>query len=465
MQPLELKEKVKENIRRNKLIDPGALVIVSVSGGPDSLCLLHLLSQLREELHFAIHVFHLDHLTRDGESTQDARYVKSVAENWNLPVTMIEADIEEISKRERRSFQSVAREIRRNHLLQLADSLGASRIATGHQADDQVETFLFRLLRGSGPKGLGGMNYREGKLIKPLLNVWRREIEDYCQAAGLSPRMDWTNREMKYERNRIRNQLIPYLEREFSPALRDIVFRTAEILRDEEEVMDSLAEELFQNLAVVREESVQFYVKELARQPRALVRRILRRSIQRVKGELLDVDFLPLEEVAQALEADESFHILMEGGLEVYREYDRIVATKRSVSGESDLRERELPLEGELDIPEAGLVLKTREMDYNRESPIPQGNTVWMDLDKIVPPLKVRGWRGGDRFIPLGMKKIKKLQDFFVDSKVPRRARKRVPIVEDFHKIVWVAGLRMDQRVRIDGDTKRVLEIELRRVG
>lgn len=184
-----------------------------------------------------------------------------------------------------------------------------------------------------------------------------------------------------------------------------------------------------------------------------------------MKGELLDVDFLPLEEVAEALEADESFHILMEGGLEVYREYDRIVATKRSVSGESDLRERELPLEGELDIPEAGLVLKTREMDYNRESPIPQGNTVWMDLDKIVPPLKVRGWRGGDRFIPLGMKKIKKLQDFFVDSKVPRRARKRVPIVEDFHKIVWVAGLRMDQRVRIDGDTKRVLEIELRRVG
>ncbi|GFP20543.1 tRNA(Ile)-lysidine synthase, partial [Candidatus Hakubella thermalkaliphila] len=227
----------------------------------------------------AIHVVNLEHLTRDGESTHDARYVKSVAENWNLPVTMIEADIAEISKRERRFFQCVARERRRNHLLQLADSLGASRIATGHQADDQVETFLFRLLRGSGPKGLGGMNYREGKLIKPLLNVWRREIENYCQAAGLSPRMDWTNREMKYERNRIRNQLIPYLEREFSPALRDIVFRTAEILRDEEEVMDSLAEELFQNLAVVREESVQFYVKELARQPRALVRRILRRGI------------------------------------------------------------------------------------------------------------------------------------------------------------------------------------------
>lgn len=465
MQPLELKEKVKENIRRNRLIDPGALVIVSVSGGPDSLCLLHLLFQLREELHFVIYVFHLDHRTRDGESTEDARYVESIARSWNLPITLAEADIEEISQRERRSFQSVAREIRRNHLLQLADSLGASRIATGHQADDQVETFLFRLLRGSGPKGLGGMSYREGRFIKPLLNIWRREIEDYCQAAGLSPRMDWTNREMKYGRNKIRNELIPYLEREFSPALRDIVFRTAEISRDEEEVMDSLAEELFQNLAVVREDSVQFYVKELARQPRALVRRILRRSIQRVKGDLLDVDFLPLEEAVRALAEDEPLHILMEGGLEVYREYDRILVAKRSRYGEPGLRERKLPLEGELDLPEAGLVLKTREMDYNRESPIPQGNTVWMDLGKIVPPLKVRGWRAGDRFIPLGMKKIKKLQDFFVDSKVPRRARKRVPIVEDSQKIVWVAGLRMDQRVRIDGDTKRVLEIELRRVG
>jgi tRNA(Ile)-lysidine synthase len=378
---------------------------------------------------------------------------------------MVEADIEEISRRERRSFQSVAREMRRNHLLQLAGSIGASRIATGHQADDQVETFLFRLLRGSGPKGLGGMNYRESKFIKPLLNVWRREIEDYCQAAGLSPRMDRTNRETKYERNRIRNELIPYLEREFSPALREIVFRTAQMLRDEEEAMDSLAEELFQSLAVVREESVQFYAKELVCQPRALARRILRKSIQRVKGDLLNVDFLPLEEVVQALAEDKPLHILMEGGLEVYREYDRIVAAKRSEYGEPELRERELPLDGKLDIPEAGLVLKTREMDYNRESPIPQGNTAWMDLDKVVSPLRVRGWRAGDRFIPLGMEKSKKLQDFFVDSKVPRRARKRVPIVEDSQKIVWVAGLRMDQRVRIDADTKRVLEIELRRVG
>ena len=207
-----IKDEFLETIKEYKLLKKGERVLVAVSGGADSISLLQLLDSCKEKLEITLHVAHLNHMIRKGDSQLDVRYVQCLAQNLGIPITVESINVPVFAKERKMSLELAAREIRYAFLERVADKVGAQKIAVGHTADDNVETFLMRLLRGAGLKGLCGIPVKRGRIIRPLMKIWRREIEDYVGSLKLVPRRDYTNYESKYMRNRVRLKLIPQLK-------------------------------------------------------------------------------------------------------------------------------------------------------------------------------------------------------------------------------------------------------------
>jgi len=263
MQKIELEPRVKGFMRRHKLISPGGIVVVAVSGGADSVCLLHLLARCQEKLDIKLHVAHLNHQLRGAESEADARYVVDLADCLDVPCTMAERDVAAYKAERGCSTEEAARELRYDFLAEVADDVGASRVAIGHTRDDQVETILMHILRGAGTSGLRGLepcspipcrSYQPSAIshqimaIRPLLDVTREETMHYCREHHLEPRIDSSNLSLSFLRNRLRLELLPLL-REYNPNVDQALLRLAEIARDDIAFIEQQALQLWDELA------------------------------------------------------------------------------------------------------------------------------------------------------------------------------------------------------------------------
>lgn len=452
---------VRRAISRHHLLTPGERVVVAVSGGVDSVVLLHCLLRLRDEFSLILHVAHLDHGLRPA-SSQDAAFVQALAASWGLPAT-IGAWTPALSLG--RSLQAAARKARYRFLQEVASEIGATKIAVGHHRDDQAETVLLNLLRGAGLRGLRGMlAIREGQIIRPLLGVGRDEIEGYAKRHRLSFLEDPSNRDPRFLRNRIRYQLLPLLQREYNPAISKTLAKTAELLAEEEAYVEGAVDRLSRPLFSMQGNRICMGVGVLRGLAPPIRRRILARAIRAVapQGYLTSAH---LEAVERLMQSEGPSAVTLPLGRSAWRSGGLLYLGSRE-EGDGPLVDRELQVPGEVELLELQMTVRAALLPRPMVDLKGSGaDRAYADWDQVLPPLRIRTWRPGDRFRPLGLRGSKKLQDLFVDAKIPREDRRRVPIVTDQKGILWVPGFRIDERGGVGEATARVLVLSLHRRG
>ena len=468
-EPLE--PRVQHFIREHHLVLGQSHLLVAVSGGPDSVCLLHILVRLRNELGIRLHVAHLNHQLRGAEAEADAHYVSNLARRLGIPATIEQRDVKGYQKHKRISLEEAAREVRYTFLAQVAKAIGASRVAVGHTRDDHIETILMHLVRGTGTRGLRGLQPRAEwqssgnslTIIRPLLQVSREETASYCHDHELTPRIDASNLSLSPLRNRIRHQLLPLLK-SYNPQVTEALLRTAGIASDDLAIIDKEGSQLWAKIARRQENTIILDKKGLLELPSALKRNLLRMSLEKLLGNVMDIEMRHIEEIMNALTKPAGKRLSLPGGLTFCVEYDQYLIGKDpaalsplpTLEGESQLK-----LPGKTTLP--GWCVEASIID--REQIAEKGNefTACFDRDKTGDKLVVRSRQPGDRFQPLGMSQPKKLNEFMIDAKIPHTWRRRIPLVCSPQHIIWVVGWRIDDRVKVTDATRQVLCLEFKR--
>lgn len=457
---------IQKAIDRHHLVQKGDRLVVGVSGGVDSMVLLHLLNTCRETFDFSLIVAHVNHGLRPAESEKEAELVQKEAVRLGLPFEYGRLSVREFQQKRGLSPQDAARRLRFRFFFDTLQKHHAHKLALGHHADDQVETVLLRLIRGAGLQGLKGMlPIQEGKVIRPLLDVWRNEIRAFALEKKISFLSDSSNLKHGYLRNRIRLALIPFMEREYQPNIKEILLRTSAILREENDYIEKETDAAFGNLIQEKEGTLFVKFSEYQSLHPVIQWRVLRRMLGKMdngraaseEGEGLDV-----QSVYQKLhQASASFLLELSRGIVIEKRYDTVLFRReeRKTLLSFDV---ELSSPGRTFIPEIGKEVVIEEADRNRfedyHRPV---HTALLDYGNLTFPLRVRNFRPGDRFHPLGAKGTQKLKKFFIDHKVPRFERSEIPLLISGEMIAWVVGYRIDEWVKVTEKTKKVLVVEV----
>ncbi|MCJ7669177.1 MAG: tRNA lysidine(34) synthetase TilS [Dehalococcoidia bacterium] len=509
MSKVKLESKVIDFIQRYSLISRKEPVVVGVSGGADSVCLLHVLAKWQKGLGIKLHVAHLNHQLRGVESETDAEYVSELAGSLGIPITIDRQDVAAYRTERKCSIEEAARELRYAFLARVAREVGANRIAIGHTRDDQVETILMHILRGTGITGLcglapcspmayasQGMSLRASPLslrakrsnllvIRPLLDITREETASYCQEHQLAPRIDSSNLSPSFFRNRLRLQLLPFL-RQYNPSVDQALLRLADIAKEDSAFIEQQASGVWDEVARQENNTIYLDKKQIASLPIALQRQLLRAAVTKLAGDTRDIEASHIEAARSLLNKPASKRISLPHGLICHGGYDELAITRLpsviaspDLSGQSQLPPCPFPpLPGEFPLKVPG---KTVSPGWNviasivreRAASPPlrgalstseetcQSNLVaHFDFHKTGIELFVRQRRPGDRFQPLGMNMPKNLYEFMVDAKIPRSWRGRIPIVCSPQQIIWVVGWRIDDRVKTIEASKKILRLE-----
>jgi tRNA(Ile)-lysidine synthase len=478
---MSLHESVRRTLHRHRLITPGTRVAVAVSGGADSVGLLRILSDIADLERFQLAgVAHLNHQLRGVEADRDEEFCGRLAADAALPFDVERIDVGALARAARVSVEQAAHTARHEFFARAVDRLEASIIAVAHTRDDQAETYLLRLLRGAGPRGLGGMHPRSGIVVRPFIETPRADVRAFAQAAHVAFREDASNADAAIPRNRIRHELLPYLQTRFSPGIVDVLAREATIARDDSAYLDRAAADAAFRMVTVRADGVEIVTAALLAEPPALARRVIRDAQRTASGGKF-VGFEAVETVLGFAVSNSSGSIDLPGH-RVNRHGDRIVLTKsagrlprRRAEGAKAGRHAstrdtvefayELGVPGRVSIPESACAISA-----NAEGVPPgqsaaatwdlaaRGDRAVVEASRLSVPLMVRNRRPGDSFRPLGLRGHKKLQDYFVDAKVERSERDTIPLVVDAKgQIVWVAGHVVAEDFRVTDRTRAVL--------
>jgi tRNA(Ile)-lysidine synthase len=460
---MELVDRVRRTIKADDLVRAGARVLVAVSGGSDSVALAYLLRELEAAGDLTVAALaHFNHQLRPTAAA-DERFCETLAARLAYGFVSGTANVAERAATERRSIEDAARAARHEFLERARRETGADVVALGHTRDDQAETFLLRLVRGAGARGLAGMHPRHGALVRPLIDCRRSDLRTYLHARQVPYVHDESNDDVRIPRNRVRAELLPLIERRFNPAIVDVLADEAEIARDEWRWMDAAARDAAAALVQGDKDQWKIDASALSRLPPALGRLALRIVMTEAAGGA-PLSFRHVDEVLRL--ARDSGPAIDLPGQHVERRGADVVLTSRkaraanlfryplSIPGEVQLRESLCVVSAETarSADEAGAILGT-------------GPVAVVRLDRCREPLTVRNRRPGDRFRPLGLAGRKKLQDYFVDRKVARHRRDRVPlVVDETDRIVWVAGHAIADEFRVTDPAQAVLILRLRQV-
>ncbi len=455
-------KKVTRTIRDRRMLDGGERVLVAVSGGLDSLCLLDILHMLEPELRLELAVFHFDHQLRP-ESGEDAAYVEQVAAHYQLPFFGRTGDVAALTRQLGASPEEGARKARYEALEEAAAEWGADVAAMGHTADDRAETFLLRLLSGAGMRGLASIPPKRGIYVRPLIDTWRRELEEsWAPGLQFAPRLDSTNLDEAVPRNRVRRRLIPLLEREYNPAVREALLREAELLAEDQLLLERLMLERAPDFLERGPDSVSLDLLALEAMHPAEQRRAVQLALE-LAG--IEAGFQLIEDVIRKVLGGASGAGLdLPGGHRAERTYECLVI---SALGTPERIREELLIcgEGEYRSDELGLELNVRHLPEVPRTPF--ADEPWqatLDADRLRFPLVLRAVREGDRFHPLGLQGSQKVQDFMVNAKVSRRERRSAAVLESAGSIAWLVGFRIDDRFKVAPGTRNAVGIEVHRL-
>ncbi|GBE57287.1 tRNA(Ile)-lysidine synthase [bacterium BMS3Abin01] len=448
-------------IQENRLIGSGDRVLLMVSGGADSVAMFHLLNMLSSGVEgigtngFSLGICHVNYGCRGNGSDADEALVRSLGDQHRIQVHSLRAP-----EPPRSNFQAWARDFRYLAAENLCRWQGYTRIAVGHNRDDRVETFIYRLITYSGRRSLAVMPPRRGKIVRPLLFLTAAEIREFCRQAGIAYHQDESNSGMDYRRNRIRHKVMPALA-EIRPDFRQRVEDTISLLEDEQEVLASLTDEAWGEVASGEEQEV-LAAASLSLLDRAVARLVVRRWLARAgAGEGMTRRLLDAI-IDLCSDSSGTRSLSLPGGWEVERCYDRLTLVVAGTGGrEESLGPVELPVPGKVAFGEFDIVAEVdaagtrKAVDMHSDDPLRTA----VDAGCSPGPLTVRCWREGDRFRPLGMNGTRSLQDLFTDGKVPRYQRRHLPIITLGDEIVWVCGMRVSEDFRVTSKSERIIRL------
>jgi tRNA(Ile)-lysidine synthase len=448
---------VRNAVVRRRMILPGETVVVACSGGTDSVALLHALLALRETIPCGLAVAHFHHGLR-RRADRDAAFVRDLAGRSGLAFYLGRRDVRAYARRHGLNLEEAGRVLRYAFLKKTAAKAGAVRIATGHTLDDQAETVLIRLFRGSGPRGLSGIAPKtEDGIIRPLLGLRRREAEAYLRENGSPFVEDETNRDPRFLRNRVRRDLIPFLEKDFEPAVAERLGALAEIMGEEDALLDGFAR---RKTAALVDSRGRLDPARLSRLPVALARRVVRVFIEAAKGDLRRISFDDVERVRSLKERRTA---VLPGGLRIVREEDGIFpSTRRMAKRKTSGRvARKWDGRGELAMPETGARFHGRFLRVSPSSKLDfdDSRRAYLDADRLRFPVVVRGRRDGDLYRPLGSPGRKKLKEIFRAKGVPVGERALRAVFSSADEIAWVEGLPVAEGFKVSPSTRRIWRI------
>lgn len=458
----EFINKIKNTVKKYNMLERGQSLCVAVSGGVDSMVLLRVLYVLKDELFLKLSVCHVNHNLRGSESRRDLAFVRDASRKMGLRFMSKTLEKGELTIRKGVSLQSLARDKRFRALEEAMKELQADAIVLGHNADDSVETFLMRVLKGCGLKGLCGIPPKRGPFVRPLIETSREEIERYAKQESIRYVEDSTNRTDKYLRNSVRLKLLPFIERHYNPAIKDTVLRTQSVLQRDEAFIEETSKAAY--LSTVIEEGkgfVAFDRENLLSLHEAIGARVFLMAAQSVKAKGGREEYAHMVEdfLSVARGARPNATIKLHEGLYARREYDKVFVSR--LKPRSSLRKVEVRLKapgrtkfGEFEFRAS--VMNKRPKDFSSDK-----TTAYFDFKSLSAPLKIRTFRHGDRMAPLGMKGRKKVKDIFVDEKVPMAGRRETPIITAGDDVVWVTGLRQSELFKVKEGTGKILKIEI----
>lgn len=489
----ELIKKVKNTIDKNKLFDEGNHIVVGLSGGPDSVCLISILKELSNQGRLSLHAVHINHCLRGKDADEDQLYTEELCKNLGIPCHVFRHDVNALSKELKITSEEAGRQVRYQAYEKIRSEIAVSnnlpqnttniKIAVAHNMNDQAETLMMRIIRGTGTEGLSGMDYiRDDIIIRPLLDVSREEIEDYCKLKGLNPRIDLTNLEPMYTRNRLRLELLPLLEKHYNENILTSLNRLASIAQEDKAYFDEQLKKV-ESFTSFENNFVQCKInreKYNSLHP-ALGKRLVNQSLKKM-GMYQDMTAYHLDAADEFLRNGKTGnYIEFPLGYGLRLEYDMGVLFCEAEDYNQNPKDvpviknfsYRLNIGGEVQIDElkGGIIARIISRSQDDERNINQwGKCIskmfaQLDVSSLIDTgnidkLVIRNRKPGDYMVPLGMKGRKKLQDFFTDKKIPRADRDKVPLVCYGSEVIWVVGFRISESYKVTEESKKILQLE-----
>jgi len=466
---MELLQNFRNSVAKRKLFSPGDGVLVAVSGGPDSVALLHLLHELRGEFDLSLEVAHLQHGIRGEAARDDAQFVAALASKLDLPFHLKEIGLPQIrSQAGRGNLEALGRTERLRFFAETARKRGLSKIATAHTGDDQTETVLMWFLRGSGRRGMGGIAPMQHfafpgdpgatfTLVRPLLDLTKAQILEYLACREFVFRVDSTNQDPVFLRNWIRAELLPKIHERVDHGFGARIGHQAELYRDEETLLEDVAQH---RLDAMRGGADYLNRAVLLGASKALQRRILRLWIEQARGQLRGIDFVHIDALLRLIEEGPAQgRLAIPGGWELLREYEKIRLLRPLHGAKPICYSYSLNIGSNLLVPEAAVEFHSAETSDQRTEA--ESMEAFFDRLVLTEPLIVRNFRHGDRFQPLGMTGHKKIKDLFIEKKIPLSLRAGYPLLTAGGEILWIPGLGRSEIARVTGRTAAVVAVKV----
>ena len=446
-------QKVLRFIKENNLVSASDRILVALSGGPDSVFLLHFFNKFKKKFKIQIEAAHINHKLRGKDSERDEHFSKAICDELDIPLHIFAADIKSISKKEKTSLEITGRKIRYKYFDSLLATIKNSKLATAHNTDDNTETVLLNLIKGAGLKGLSGIPIKRDKIIRPILCLTKREILDYLEENKFEYRIDQSNLSNEYERNFLRNDIIPLIQENLNPAFNNSVLNSSINFQKLNYLIDKLLSELKTKLDFKKNDFLSIPVQILLQTDEFLISQLIKTSVDEnfnVKIDAVDIKKILLLAKKQTGKSEE-----LSSKLIATKERGKIVISKKNISPEK--------FEVEIKIGESIKIDKKifSISPIKKESIIlgKSKNIEYISAEKVKGDFIIRNWHSGDRFKPIGMAGTKKISDYLNDIKIDAVKKKNQLVLVNNKKIVWVIGQRLDDVYKITPKTKKVLKL------
>ena len=490
---MEFEEKIKTYCQNNRLIIEKDRILIGISGGADSVCLFLVMVLLRKVWNTELFAIHVNHQLRGSEAKEDEEFVRTLCEKYQVPLEIVSKDVADIARQQKVSEEEAGRNVRYQAFFQYGENVGATKIAVAHHKNDQAETVLHHLCRGSGIEGMAGIHPIRGKIIRPLLCCTRLEIEEFLQNRGQKYQVDSTNLKNTYTRNKLRNQVIPYLEREINTQTVEHMAEAAEQFLEATQYMEEKTKEVYAKLVKEQtaEEFLQNYVdvKELQKEHRFMQKRVLRKVLEQMASEQKEFSHRHIADMLALMDKQVGKKILLPYGIVVFREYKFLVFEKtiQRDSGQKEEKEETTAIilcnkeqnivNNQVILPEKENILhqqgrrycsKVFDVDFYKEDKekmkkIPKNNcTKWFDYDKIVNTVIFRRMQEDDYLQIDEQGHRKTMKKFLKDMKVSARERKLVWVIAEGNRVLWVPGFRGSEYYNVKEGTVRILEVHMK---
>ncbi len=448
-----IEQRVLKLIDENHLIEKNEKLLVALSGGADSVFLFHFMLKYQRRLGISFSAFHLNHKIRDKDAKKDELFCKNLCDRNNVKLFLVEKDVKNYAKKRKLSVEEAGRIIRYEEMNKIADKNSFNKIATAHNASDNVETVLLNLTKGAGSKGLSGIPVRREKIIRPVLSLTSAEIRNYLKQKKIDSRVDKSNLEIDYERNFIRKKILPELKK-LNPKVEQKILNSAGTIKEMRSYIDAQFLNMEQNSVTILKDEKRINLKKLAEFDKRIWGDFLKYLISKYYN--IDLSNNNLKSLLE-LSSNQSGKKLSLANKVIAVKERTYISFRKEVAAKQKIYEKTVPVNRKIKV--YGHYLQIEKVKIDEVKPSRKKNIEYISADKLLGEFKVRKWKAGDRFFPFGMTGSKKISDFLADEKIPSSKKSEQLLLTNSNKIIWVIGLRLDDRFKITQQTKKAIKL------